>query len=817
MLFKVRKVTLHASCNVLVLVPIAGANERGKMSKLGNNVSDDVLRHSRADRAQVVCGCSKFTMAAKRRNLKNLSLIVPPSAPADSSRLSRSAPSTPPPMPSAVYAPQSAVYAPPSFGVEFKAPAVDGPPPSAFLQSVTAGKNNRDRKFSEASTFGMDLSLVDDPYANGPVAILPGLWLGTEINARDRKKLRDLNIGWVLCVAKEVEREYRECPSDPGSTDEEDQISIHPVMDEDQPSTPKMLDRNKMEFLLAKLMEEERETEDASTQTDDQDFDMNHTPNYVGRGSSPLPYLDSKPNLRSSAPFSHSTMILPDPVIPFPNVPDHGNVQEVVEVKKKKRRGGRGRRSGRRKGNHHDSNADVSSSSAASSRNASPNIFPMSDSIANMNMHNNQQIKDANHFKSIIGQNMDNANIVSTSPAIVHSNASVTVAPLAKRASTHLTPDVLQPLRPGSNPRSPSPLGRHVISADEGDADLRPNATSKNTKSLKPEKHKVKQGEDVLSKSNATQRRPSKSGKSKEPSTVGRTPMKRLSSGGGGGGGSGGSGFSSPSVKPVIGSQISTKVPYRGTQPVHNSDRAVLGSVVPPRNIPGQAGRSQRKGDGNVDTNVVSKSVYGRPLPPPITTTPPPEEQKFSQMFNENMNVLRSNLGTSPKLEMSGLSRDATMEDSAKCDRDVDMTDVNHTPPPLRDPLYRKFSWGHNQDNLIEYFPKAFEFIDRARQSRRGGVLVHCQMGVSRSASLVLAYVMREKGWRLNQAYDYVKERSWVISPNMSLVYQLAEYEKVLGLRKDEDEDDDLMDADMKGENNMHDGPMSVTVSQRAK
>jgi predicted protein tyrosine phosphatase len=94
---------------------------------------------------------------------------------------------------------------------------------------------------------------------------------------------------------------------------------------------------------------------------------------------------------------------------------------------------------------------------------------------------------------------------------------------------------------------------------------------------------------------------------------------------------------------------------------------------------------------------------------------------------------------------------------------------------------YKKFPWGHNQDNLQEYFAQAFKYIDDAR-SKGLGVLVHCQLGVSRSASMVLAYVMRAKRFPLHDAYQYVKDRSSVISPNMSLVYQLVEFEKTLNL-----------------------------------
>ncbi|CAG8460959.1 14554_t:CDS:2 [Ambispora leptoticha] len=94
---------------------------------------------------------------------------------------------------------------------------------------------------------------------------------------------------------------------------------------------------------------------------------------------------------------------------------------------------------------------------------------------------------------------------------------------------------------------------------------------------------------------------------------------------------------------------------------------------------------------------------------------------------------------------------------------------------------YKKFFWTHNQENLITDFISAFAFIDEARSAGRN-ILVHCQCGVSRSASLIIAYVMKVNRMTLNQAYEFVKDRSSYISPNMSLVYQLVDFEKTLKL-----------------------------------
>ncbi|CAJ0845942.1 7441_t:CDS:2 [Entrophospora sp. SA101] len=80
---------------------------------------------------------------------------------------------------------------------------------------------------------------------------------------------------------------------------------------------------------------------------------------------------------------------------------------------------------------------------------------------------------------------------------------------------------------------------------------------------------------------------------------------------------------------------------------------------------------------------------------------------------------------------------------------------------------YKKFFWTHNQENLISDFDSAFAFINEARSAGKS-ILVHCQCGVSRSASLIIGYVMEANSMNLNQAYEFVKNRSPYISPNMT-------------------------------------------------
>ncbi|XP_077597236.1 uncharacterized protein LOC144212917 [Stigmatopora nigra] len=85
----------------------------------------------------------------------------------------------------------------------------------------------------------------------------------------------------------------------------------------------------------------------------------------------------------------------------------------------------------------------------------------------------------------------------------------------------------------------------------------------------------------------------------------------------------------------------------------------------------------------------------------------------------------------------------------------------------------------NSRQNLRQYFEEVFEFIEEAYQSDQG-VLVHCQAGVSRSATIVIAYLMKHTLMTMTDAYKYVRSRRPVVSPNLNFMGQLLEFERDL-------------------------------------
>ncbi|CAD8151949.1 unnamed protein product [Paramecium pentaurelia] len=87
-------------------------------------------------------------------------------------------------------------------------------------------------------------------------------------------------------------------------------------------------------------------------------------------------------------------------------------------------------------------------------------------------------------------------------------------------------------------------------------------------------------------------------------------------------------------------------------------------------------------------------------------------------------------------------------------------------------------------ENIYRYFNSSFEFIEKGRQS--GNVLVHCMAGISRSAALVAAYLMRKHNMSSKEALQQLERKRWQVYPNDGFVKQLLLLEKELNHQQQE-------------------------------
>ncbi|KAL7867443.1 hypothetical protein SRHO_G00088270 [Serrasalmus rhombeus] len=80
-------------------------------------------------------------------------------------------------------------------------------------------------------------------------------------------------------------------------------------------------------------------------------------------------------------------------------------------------------------------------------------------------------------------------------------------------------------------------------------------------------------------------------------------------------------------------------------------------------------------------------------------------------------------------------------------------------------------------EKILPWLDKSVEFIEKAKACN-ARVLVHCLAGISRSATIAIAYIMKRMDMSLDEAYRFVKEKRPTISPNFNFLGQLLDFEK---------------------------------------
>ncbi|PPQ97720.1 hypothetical protein CVT26_001910 [Gymnopilus dilepis] len=109
---------------------------------------------------------------------------------------------------------------------------------------------------------------------------------------------------------------------------------------------------------------------------------------------------------------------------------------------------------------------------------------------------------------------------------------------------------------------------------------------------------------------------------------------------------------------------------------------------------------------------------------------------------------------------------------------------IGGTRPP-RDPddlnhvVYRRIPLANRPTSIVNESSLADEFIDSARASN-GKILVHCRAGMSRSPSIVAAYLMKRYNMSLKQALGMCIRARPRVNPNPVLLELLKEMEMSL-------------------------------------
>ena len=102
--------------------------------------------------------------------------------------------------------------------------------------------------------------------------------------------------------------------------------------------------------------------------------------------------------------------------------------------------------------------------------------------------------------------------------------------------------------------------------------------------------------------------------------------------------------------------------------------------------------------------------------------------------------------------------------------------EIDHYAYDIHDNKQQKIS--------VELLEEVFEIIEKGRT--KGGVLVHCYAGVSRSSSFVIAYLIRKHLLSYDQAKEKAKKQRPCVHPGDGFIRQLQYYAKVVFKRQEE-------------------------------
>ena len=83
------------------------------------------------------------------------------------------------------------------------------------------------------------------------------------------------------------------------------------------------------------------------------------------------------------------------------------------------------------------------------------------------------------------------------------------------------------------------------------------------------------------------------------------------------------------------------------------------------------------------------------------------------------------------------------------------------------------------KDDIKKYFEESYKFIDEGINNN-GNVLIHCHAGISRSSTILIAYIMKSKKMKLDKVLDILRAKREKVNPNSGFIEQLKKYEKEL-------------------------------------
>eukprot|EP01084_Bolivina_argentea_P206327 352301_1 len=103
---------------------------------------------------------------------------------------------------------------------------------------------------------------------------------------------------------------------------------------------------------------------------------------------------------------------------------------------------------------------------------------------------------------------------------------------------------------------------------------------------------------------------------------------------------------------------------------------------------------------------------------------------------------------------------------------------------------------------MNQYINDGINFINECIEEKKLKILVHCSAGMSRSATVLIAYLMKRNQWDLLKTFKFVRSKRKYVYPNLGFWQLLIEMNNSMFNRKDDNKQQENND-DNKQENNV--------------
>ena len=98
-----------------------------------------------------------------------------------------------------------------------------------------------------------------------------------------------------------------------------------------------------------------------------------------------------------------------------------------------------------------------------------------------------------------------------------------------------------------------------------------------------------------------------------------------------------------------------------------------------------------------------------------------------------------------------------------------ELYDINYLRVPVSD---------NSENHISQYIQQTLDFIDNAVSNNDGNILIHCYMGSSRSASIILAYLVYKYNMDVHQAICFIKNKRDIVNINLNFIDDINKFFK---------------------------------------